>query len=75
MKRCRPSAPALISRRRCVLPDLKSNLERPALGTQSVSAGAWEQLKLPLPFIRLLSENGGVVGGGLFASWDSTMEK
>ena len=75
VKRWRPSAPALISRRRCVLPDWNLNLERPALGTQSVPFGAREQSKLPLPLMRLLSEDGGVGAAVVFTSWDSTMEK
>ena len=52
------------------------NLESPAFGTQVTPAGAREQFALPLPLIKLLSENGAVGGVVAFVgtSWVLVIE-
>lgn len=58
---CIPSAPALMRRSRCTFPGENLKLVMPALSVHFVvspAAAAIEQLKLFLPWIKLLSEEG-----------------
>lgn len=57
-----PSAPALIRRSRCVLPDVNLNWASPAFLVHFVVSplATVLQSKLPLPLIRLLSDGGAI---------------
>src|SRR5882757_2577493 len=60
LKRCKPSAPALISRRRYVSPVVNWNFERPAFGVHVELSVTVEQSEIPFPLIRLLADEGAI---------------